>query len=122
MTWQLVLFIILFKSLLGAGVGLAVTAILYRSRLTPGAFLMGVVLGVFGFLTGASLSGWGGAHAYFVDGKRMDQTPWGENLWLRNRLADNETLMSVFLASLAVFLGYVVVRQISAARRTPKFR
>ncbi|MGB0001374.1 MAG: hypothetical protein WBQ04_14770 [Candidatus Acidiferrales bacterium] len=119
MTWQFILFVILLKSLLGAGVGLAVTAILYHSRLTPGNFLMGVVLGVFGFLTGASLSGWGGAHAYFVNGKRMDQTPWGENLWLRNRLADNETVMSILLASLAVFLGYVVVRQMSVARRTP---
>jgi hypothetical protein len=119
MTRQFILFVILLKSLLGAAVGLAVTAILYRSRLTPGAFLMGVVLGVLGFLTGASLSGWGGAHAYFVDGKRMDQTPWGENLWMRNRLADNETLMSTLLAFIAVFIGYVVVRRISVARRTP---
>jgi hypothetical protein len=115
---QFILFVILLKSLLGVGVGLAVTAVLYRSRLAPGAFLMGVVLGVLGFLAGASLSGWGGAHAYFVDGKRMDQTPWGENLWLRNRLADNETLMSILLASLAVFIGYVAVRRISIARRT----
>jgi len=119
MTWQFILFVILLKSLLGAGVGLAVTAVLYRSRLTPGAFLMGIVLGVLGFLTGASLSGWGGAHAYFVDSKRMDQTPWGENLWLRNRLADNESLISGFMAFLAVFIGYLVVRRISVARRTP---
>jgi hypothetical protein len=107
-TWQLVLLIVLIKALTGVGVGLVVTALLYRSRLTPGAFLRGVVLGAVGYFAGSSLSTWGASHAYFLNGKRMDQAPWGENLWLRNRLAENGLLLSLLLASIAVLIGYKI--------------
>ena len=111
MTWQLLIFFILVKVLIGSVIGVAETALLYRSKSTPRAFLRGIVLGVLGWLTGAFLAGWGDAHSYFFNGKPMEQAPWGENLWLRNRLAENEILLSLLLASVAIFIGYRLARR-----------
>jgi hypothetical protein len=116
MTWQLVLLIILIKALMGIGVGLVVTALLYRSKLTPGAFLRGVVLGAVGYVAGSSLATWGASHSYILNGKRMDQAPWGENLWLRNRFAEHGLLLSLLLASVAVFIGYKIAQRYCGAR------
>jgi len=114
MTWQLVLFIILIRTVVGSAVGLVVTALLYRFKLTPGAFLRAVVLGTVGYFAGASLATWGESHSYILNGKRMDQGPWGENLWLRNRFAENGLLLSVLLASIAVLIGYTIARRFAA--------
>jgi hypothetical protein len=46
----------------------------------------------------------------------MDQAPWGENLWLRNRLAENEILLSLLLASIAIFIGFKLARRPSIDR------
>jgi hypothetical protein len=116
-TWQFLIFVILVKVLIGSVIGIAVTALLYRSQSTFSAFLRGIVLGVLGYLTGAFLAGWGDEHSYFFNGKRMDQAPWGENLWLRNRLAENEFLLSLLLASIAILIGYTIVRRPSLVHR-----
>jgi hypothetical protein len=116
MTWQILVLLILVKVLIGSVIGVAETGILYRSQSTPRAFLRGIVLGVLGWLTGAFLAGWGDAHSYFFNGKRMDQAPWGENLWLRNRLAENEILLSLLLASIAIFIGFKLARRPSIDR------
>ena len=97
------------KVLIGCVIGAAETVLLYRSQSTLRTFLRGIALGVVGYLTGAFLAGWGDAHTYFVNGKRMDQAPWSENLWLRNRLAENEFLLSLLLASIAIFIRYKFV-------------
>jgi hypothetical protein len=77
--------------------------------------LSGVAAGIFGFFTGAWLAGWAGAHSYILNGKRMDQAPSGENLWLRNRLAEHDFLLSVLLTSVAVFVVYKVSKRSSVA-------
>jgi hypothetical protein len=45
----------------------------------------------------------------------MDQFPWGENLRLPNRLAENEVLLPLSLAAIAVFFGYILTRRFSTA-------
>jgi len=116
-TWQLAILIILMNVLLGSVIGVVGTALLYRSQSTPRDFLKGIVLGVLGWLTGGFLAGWGDAHSYFLNGKRMDQAPWGENLWLRNRLAENGILLSFLLASIAIFIAYRLARRSTVIHR-----
>jgi len=115
--WQLFVFIILDKVLMGSVIGVVETALLYRSQATLRAFLRGIVLGVLGWFTGGFLAGWGNSHSYFLNGKRMDQAPLGENLWLRNRLAENGTLISFLLASIAIFIAYKLARRPSIVHR-----
>ncbi|SRR5258708_1497698 len=116
-SWQLIVFLILDKVLMGSVIGVVETALLYRSQSTPRAFLTGIVLGVSGWFTGGFLAAWGNSHSYFFNGKRMDQAPWGENLWLRNRLAENQILLSLFLASIAVFIAYKLSRRATIGHR-----
>jgi len=120
LSWQLFVFIILDKVLMGSVIGVVETALLYRFQATLRAFLRGIVLGVLGWFTGGFLTGWGNSHSYFLNGKRMDQGPSGENLWLRNRLAENGILLSFLLASIAIFIAYKLARRPSIAKNLDK--
>jgi len=117
MTPSLAIFIALLTALMGSVVGVVETALLYRSQLTPRAFLKGVVFGAIGCLVGSFLSNWGDDHSYFLNGKRMDRAPWGENLWLRNRLAENGILLSLLLAFIPILIGYAIARRSSIVHR-----
>jgi len=117
MSWPLLIYLLFATLLIGSVVGVAETALLYRSQLTARAFLKGVVFGAIGFLAGSFLAGWGDEHPYFLNGKRMDRAPWGENLWLRNRLAENGILLSLLLAFIPILIGYAIARRFSIAHR-----
>jgi hypothetical protein len=53
------------------------------------------------FLLISGIAGWAGSHAAFMNGRRMDVAPWGEDLRLRNFIAQNEGLLCVVGASIA---------------------
>jgi hypothetical protein len=105
------LFLLVVQVLIGAGIGALGSALLYRSRLTPGRWLKGIALSVFGYLVGLFLAGWGDSHSYIVNGVRMDRGPDGENLWLRNRLAEHDVLLPILFATIAILVGYVLRRR-----------
>ena len=96
---------ITLKSLAGGAVGLLVTAIARRSRTTFGLAIGGALLGALGFLMGAYLVGWADMHSAIENGRRLDVAPWGEDLWLRNRIVENEALVCVVPACLLPLLG-----------------
>jgi len=93
MTPGLALFLIALKLVLGALIGLGTVALAYRRR-----FLRGAVFGGIMFVLASGLAGWADSHAAFMNGQRVDVAPWGENLWLRNRIAENETVICVVSA------------------------
>jgi hypothetical protein len=88
-------FMIALKLLMGAIVGLSVTAIAFRARFKGGLALRGALLGGVAFLFSSGVSGWADSRAYFYNGQRLDVTPDGESLWLRNRLAEHELALGV---------------------------
>jgi hypothetical protein len=99
--------------LVGAMIGIAVVvALLWRSRVR----FLGVILAAFlagtAFVLTSGLAGWASAHAAFQNGQRMDTAPWGEDLRLRNLIAENEILLCVSSSALAGILVGVCFRYI----------
>jgi hypothetical protein len=90
MTPELALVVIALKFLIGSIIGLGVVALVYRTRFLRGAIFGGVM-----FLLASGLAGWADSHAAFMNGRRVDIAPWGENLWLRNRIAGNGTALCI---------------------------
>jgi hypothetical protein len=111
MTVELAIYIIIFKAIFGATIGAVESAFFYRGLLKWPGMLRGISLGIFGFLTGSFLAGWASQHEAFYNGKRVDVAPWGENLWLRNRVVEYKFLLSFLLATIAVLLGHKVFGQ-----------
>jgi hypothetical protein len=105
MTRGLAWFLIALMFLMGAGIGLVVVALVYRSRFSLGLAVRGAVLGGVAFLLASGIAGWADSHAYFYNGKRLDVTPEGENLWLRNRIAEYETGIAVVSSCSAALLA-----------------
>ncbi len=70
-----------------------------------GLIVRGAVLGGVAFLFASGVAGWAGSHAYFYNGKRLDVTPTGENLLLRNRIAEHETGIAVVSSCGAALLA-----------------
>jgi hypothetical protein len=87
MTSSIATIIIVVEFLAGCLIGLAVVAVMLRSRLRFGIALRAAVLAGFAILLMAGVTGWAGAHVEFINGQRQEVTSWGENLWLRNRLS-----------------------------------
>ncbi len=84
----LAIIFIVIELILGGGIGIVAVVVAYRSRINRALLARAALLGGVVFLVVMAMSGWAGSHAAFYNGKRMDVAPWGENLWLRNRLAD----------------------------------
>jgi hypothetical protein len=78
----------------------------FRSRLTLGPATAGAFLGALGFLIGGAIVAWAGAHVVMVNDVRLDVAPSGENLWLRNRLAEHAALVFIVPACLLPLLGF----------------
>jgi len=102
------LYLLLKSVLIGAGIGAAGSALLYRSRLTPGTWLKSIALGIVGYQVGLYLVARGESHSYYVNGVRMDRAESGENLWLRNRLAEHEVLLPIIIALTAILVVYIL--------------
>jgi hypothetical protein len=107
MTPAIAIFLIAVKASFGAVIGAVESKTPYRSRLTWAPILRGIALGIVGFLTGSFLAGWASAREAFYNGERVDTAPWGENLWLRNRIVEHELLLSFLLAMIAVMCDWM---------------
>jgi hypothetical protein len=105
MTPGFALILIALKFVLGALIGLGTVALAYRKRFLRGAIFGGVM-----FVLASGLAGWADSHAAFMNGRRVDLAPWGENLWMRNRIVENETVICVVSACGAALLAGVKAR------------
>jgi hypothetical protein len=105
--------IIAIKFLIGAVIGLLVAALTFRSHLIRGRALRGAVFAGITYLLGSGLAGWADSHAAFQDGHRMNVAPWGEDLHVRNFIAENELAICVTTSALAAVLANVRSRKTS---------
>ena len=76
MTKELALIFVAFKLLMGSVIGLVVSTLAYRSRLSVRLAVMGALLGGTAFLLASGIAGWAGSHAAFNNGHRVDVAPW----------------------------------------------
>jgi hypothetical protein len=110
MTPGLALFFIAFKLASGCAIGFFVALVCYRSRITPGLLLRGVLFGGLAFVIASGIAGWAGSHAAFNNGIRPDVAPWGENLWLRNRIVEYEGPTCIASSCIAALLAGIRFR------------
>jgi hypothetical protein len=106
--WQLGLIGIVGGGGFGLVIGFVTATLLLRSRMTPGAAFAGALLGSVGFLSGMFLAGWASMHEAFENGRRLDLSPSGEDLWLRNRIVEHEFAICVALGVLLPLLCLLV--------------
>ena len=110
-TPDLALLFILMKLLGGFFIGLIVSTF-FGSRLRPGLAVRCAIVGGIVFLLVSAVSGWAGSHAAFVNGRRMDMGPDGEDVWLRNRLAEYG-----FIILLVASFGTALISGLLSERR-----
>jgi hypothetical protein len=115
LTWQMIVLIVAAEALAGSAIGCLVSIAVFRSRLTLVPAATGAALGALGFLIGGAIMGWASSHLAIVNGLRLDIGPSGENLWLRNRLAEHATLAYIAPACLLPLVGFSV-RSVLAQR------
>ncbi len=106
----LALYLIAFKLGAGCVIGLFTALACYRSRVTNGLLLRGALFGGLAFLIASGIAGWAGAHAAFNNGVRSDVAPWGENLWLRNRIVEYEATLCIVSSCVAGVLAGIRFR------------
>ncbi len=92
--------LIVLKLALGFIIGAGTAKLIYNSRLTATRTKRACIVAGVVFVVMSGVAGWAGAHAAFENGRRMDIAPWGEDLRIRNAIADNENLLCV-IASIA---------------------
>jgi hypothetical protein len=85
--------VILIKLLVGWVTGLAIAWLILRSKLTLKASVCAAIVSSALFILGSSLVGWASSHEAWLNGKRLDIAPWGEDLRWRNRIAEHEALI-----------------------------
>ncbi len=108
-TTGFVTIIILLKLAAGAMLGLAISWLILRSNSTWKPAVLAAVASGLLFITGSGLVGWASSHEAWMNGKRMDIAPWGENLLWRNRIVEHELLICLLpssLAALAISFGF----------------
>jgi hypothetical protein len=111
MTTGLALILITIKLFIGCVIGLAVAALIYRSPWAAGLATRAALLGGVAFLIASGISGWAGSHVAFQNGHRLDIAPWGEDLRLRNYIAEHELALCVASSSIAaIFAGVRIQR------------
>ena len=91
--------------MIGSVIGLVVVVLIYRSRLGAWLVVRGSLLAGIAYLIASGTAGWAGLHAAFQNGQRLDVAPWGEDLWLRNRIAENELPLAVASSCIAALLA-----------------
>jgi hypothetical protein len=109
MTTGLAAFLAAVKFGIGSVIGLIVAAVIYRSRFRAGLALRAVILGGIAYVIASGIAGWAGSHSAFQNGQRVDVAPWGEDLWLRNRIAENESALCIASSVGAALLAGVRV-------------
>ena len=92
---------ILAKLLVGFLAGLVVAWVVLRSRMTLKAAVLAAIASAFLFILASGFVGWASSHEAWLNGKRLDVAPWGEDLRWRNRIAENEALICFVPSALA---------------------
>jgi hypothetical protein len=110
-----ILIVIAIKFLIGSGIGLVVAALIYRSRFGGWLAFRAAIFAGMGYLIATLIAGGAGLHAAFQNGQRVDVAPWGEDLWLRNRIVENETVLCIASSAIASLLAGV---RFGRSRRT----
>jgi hypothetical protein len=113
MTFGFAAIIIAIKFLIGSVIGLVVAALAFRSHLRLGHALRGALFAGVTYLLASGLAGWADSHAAFQDGHRMNVAPWGEDLRLRNLIAENELTICITTSAVAAVLANVRSRNAS---------
>ena len=90
---------------MGAVIGLVVAAFAYWSRFRVGLAVRSALLGGVAFLFASGIARWADSTVYFYNGQRLDVTPDGESLWLRNRIAEHEIALAVVSSCGAALLA-----------------
>lgn len=98
MTSGIVALLILGKYLVGALIGASTATLIYRSRITRRRVIRAAFVAGGAFLFGSGLAGWADSHASFENGRRIETSPSGEDLRLRNFIAENGLAISVVLS------------------------
>jgi hypothetical protein len=108
-------FFIAFKFLTGAAIGTGTAVLPYRSRCRGGLAFRAALFGALAFLLTSYMGGWAGSHAAFLNGNRVDFALWGEDLRLRNFLAENELALCVGSSAIA---GLLAGMRLGSVRRS----
>jgi hypothetical protein len=91
--------------LVGALIAAGAAAVLCRTRFGVSLALRAALFGGIAFLVCMFLGGWAGAHGAFEGGRLVDVGPSGENLWLRNRIAEYDLAISIGSSIAAGYLA-----------------
>lgn len=102
---------IAIELLAGCVIGIAVLAMMYRSRLRLKVVMVGALVASVAFLFVSGIGGWADAHAEFVNGRRVDFASWGEDLRVRNFLAEDALPLATISSALAALLVGVSFRR-----------
>ena len=93
------------KLLIGCLVGLLIAALIYRSRLNTRRGVRSALIAGVTYLLFSGLAGWADAHAAFQNGHRLAFAPWGEDLRLRNFIAENGLVICLAASAIAATLA-----------------
>jgi hypothetical protein len=89
----------------GSVIGMSAAFSAYRSRFSARLAVRGALLGGLAFLLMSGIAGWSESHAVYHNGRRMAMAPGGEDLRLRNFLAENRLALCVASSALASLLA-----------------
>lgn len=106
---------IILKVFAGFFIGLIVSTF-FGPRFRPGFAVKCAIVGGIVFLLVSAVSGWAGARAAFMNGRRMDIGPAGEDLWLRNRIAEYGFVIAIVSSFGAALLSGLLSRGPTANR------
>jgi len=110
-TSQMALIFVAIELCAGSVIGIVTLAIMYRSRLRSKVAVTGVIVSSLVFLFACGVGGWADSHFEFVNGKRADFASWGEDLRVRNFLAENEFILAAGSSALATLVvGAIFLR------------
>jgi hypothetical protein len=97
--------LMVIEFLIGAVIGLVVVVLVYRARLGIGLAVRGSLFAGVAFLIASGTVGWADSHSSYQNGRRADVAPWGEDLRMRNWIADNRLLLCIASSVAAGFLA-----------------
>lgn len=105
MTAGFVMALIAIKFLVGSLIGIALTALLFQSRFGSKLAIRGALFAGAAFVSMSGIAGWADSHAAFENGQRMNVAPWGEDLRMRNFIAEHEIALCVSASTIATVIA-----------------
>ncbi len=113
---QMAFVFIATELLAGCAIGVVTLAISYRGLPKLRVAVIGALISGLVFLIICGVGGWAGEHAEFINGKRVDFASWGEDLRLRNFLAENGLILAAASSASAGLLVGASVRRAHAQK------